>query len=100
MSACPPTPMVGIRAAMSYRQETCLLLCLRNAGTFIATSSYPKWEARALSRSDTVSRRVTKSFFPVHSAVSVKMSSVLVEVVLGTLVLLQVQAWVLCMVGC
>lgn len=38
-----------------------------------------------LSGSDTISRKVTKSYFSVHSVVSVTISSVLVEVVLGIL---------------
>lgn len=80
-SACLLAPLDGRQqGSLSYRQETCFLLCLGNAETFIATSPYPKQEARALSGSDTVNRRVTKSFFPVHSAVSVRMSSVLDEI--------------------
>lgn len=43
-----------------------------------------------LSGNDTVSKKVTKSYFPIHSAV--RISSVLVEVMLGTLSSVVLQA--------
>lgn len=42
-------------------------------------------EGQGISENDTVSRKVTTSYFSIYSAVFVRMSSVLVKVVLGTL---------------